>query len=77
MRAFKALLLILALMTPAFAYTQEQVAACMPDAIRLCSEHMPDEDRVARCLFQKRKQLSTPCTVVFKQAIAAYLLASK
>ena len=41
-------------------------AACTPDAMRLCSREIPDDDKVASCLAKNRKQLSPACAEVFK-----------
>jgi hypothetical protein len=35
--------------------------ACTPDAMRLCSEFIPDEGRVKTCMLAKRAQLSQTC----------------
>ncbi len=56
---------------PAIAYTQEDVAACTPDAMRLCQQAIPDERRVALCLVQNKRQLSPACTTVFNRPRAA------
>ena len=53
---------------PAIAYTQEDANACTPDAFRLCQDAIPDISRVAHCLAQKKKQLSSPCLAVFNRA---------
>ena len=37
--------------------------ACTPDAMRLCSEFVPDANRVRACMMRKRSQLSQPCRV--------------
>lgn len=37
--------------------------ACTPDAMRLCSEFVPDANRVKKCMMAKRSQLSQPCRV--------------
>ena len=56
---------------PAIAYTQEDVAACTPDAMRLCQQAIPDESRVALCLVQNKRQLSPACIMVFNRPRAA------
>lgn len=56
---------------PAVAYTQGDVEACTPDAMRLCSQAIPDERRVVLCLVANKRQLSPACTVVFNRARAA------
>jgi hypothetical protein len=37
--------------------------ACTPDALRLCSDYIPDVDKVAGCMRAKKAQLSAPCRV--------------
>ncbi len=38
--------------------------ACTPDVFRLCSEFVPDADRITICLRQQRKNLSVACRKV-------------
>jgi hypothetical protein len=45
--------------------TPEQQQACQPDAMRLCSEYIPDVDRITACMVKNRIRLSTPCRAVF------------
>jgi len=73
MRKFSIIALIVSAISPlpALAYTQEDVNACTPDAMRLCMSEIPDEGRVARCLVQNKHQLSPACTVVFNRPRAA------
>jgi hypothetical protein len=57
-------------LNPAFSQqqhpgTMEQQLACTPDVWRLCSEHVPDVDRIVACLRQNTPQLSGPCRAVF------------
>jgi hypothetical protein len=35
--------------------------ACTPDAMRLCSEFIPDAEKVKTCMLAKRAQLSEAC----------------
>jgi len=44
------------------------VSACTPDVMRLCSDAIPDEGRITKCMIQKKKQISTACMMVFKLA---------
>lgn len=47
---------------PAFGQgTPEQQAACTPDVFRLCSDYMPDADRITACLMQSKSLLSKGC----------------
>ena len=66
MRIFSALLFSILMITPTFAYTDEQVRACTPDVMRLCSDAIPDEGRVTKCMVQKKKQISLACLLTFK-----------
>ena len=51
---------------PAIAQgTPQQRAACEGDAMRLCSEHVPDVNRITSCLSRKRSSLSAACRAVF------------
>ena len=68
MRTFCAALFLVAMMASASAYTDEQVSACTPDVMRLCSDAIPDEGRITKCMIQKKKQISTACMMVFKLA---------
>ena len=67
MRIFCAALFVVAVMAPASAYTDEQVSACTPDVMRLCSEAIPDEGRITACMIQKKKQISATCLMVMKK----------
>ena len=67
MRIFCATLFIAAMMASASAYTDEQVSACTPDVMRLCSDAIPDESRITKCMMQKKKQVSSTCILVMKK----------
>ena len=45
--------------------TLEQQMACTPDVWRLCSNQIPDTNRIVGCLRQNVTQLSAPCRAVF------------
>jgi len=45
--------------------TPEQQQACQPDAMRLCSEFIPDVERITACMVKNRIRLSPPCHAVF------------
>ena len=68
--ACAAMLFGLALMVPLAPATAqgtpEQRAACEGDAMRLCSEFIPDVARITRCMEVKRRQLSPRCRTMFK-----------
>jgi hypothetical protein len=42
----------------------EAQQACTPDAMRLCSEFIPDVPKVTACMHAKRAQLSVACRTV-------------
>jgi hypothetical protein len=46
--------------------TLEQQMACTPDVWRLCSDQIPDENRIVACLQQNTPQLSSACRAVFQ-----------
>ena len=39
--------------------------ACTPDAMRLCSEFIPDVNKITACLRKNRRTLSSECRKVF------------
>lgn len=49
---------------PALAQTPDEQQACMNDAFRVCSEFIPDRDRVTACMVQNKSQLGAPCRAV-------------
>lgn len=63
--ALAGLALWLGLAPAAAQGTPEQRAACEGDAMRLCSEFVPDVQRVTACMSQKRRYLSPRCRVYF------------
>lgn len=48
--------------------TDEQRAACAPDAFRLCARYIPDPTNVEICLRQNKSGLSEACRTVFERA---------
>jgi hypothetical protein len=46
--------------------TMEQQLACTPDVWRLCSDQIPDVNRIVACLRQNTPQLSDDCRAAFK-----------
>jgi hypothetical protein len=46
--------------------TWEQQMACTPDVWRLCSNQVPDVNRIVACLRQNTPQLSNNCRAVFE-----------
>jgi type II secretory pathway component PulL len=47
-------------------HTVNAEQACTPDAMRLCSEFIPDEKRITACLRKNRSALSSECRNVFR-----------
>ena len=43
------------------AVTADVRQACTPDAMRLCSEFIPDEAKVAACMHRKYAQIGPEC----------------
>ena len=56
--------------TPAMAQAQahnpKAAELCTPDVMRLCSEFVPDEDRIVSCLKAKRRQLTHSCSTALQ-----------
>jgi hypothetical protein len=50
---------------------QQAEHLCYDDVQKLCSDSIPDEDRVKACMASHRKQLSFGCLKVFDQGTAA------
>jgi len=46
--------------------TPEARQACTPDAMRLCSQFIPDAGKVKTCMLSKRGQLSQACRVAMR-----------
>lgn len=42
-----------------------QQAACYDDVMRLCSDYVPDADRVKACMKGKKKLVSAQCAAFF------------
>jgi hypothetical protein len=62
-----AFMLTLAATFPAMAYTQADIDACTPDAMRFCQQAFPSQSRVVLCLIKNRQQLNAACTVAFNR----------
>ncbi len=53
---------LLAVLNPAAAQGSDEAReACTPDAMRLCSEFVPDVPRITACMNAKHRQLSAAC----------------
>jgi hypothetical protein len=51
--------------------TLEQQMACTPDVWRLCSDQVPDVNRIVACLRLNTPQLSNGCRAVFDSGSAS------
>ena len=51
--------------------TWEQQMACTPDVMRLCSEQIPDVNRIVACLRQNTASLGNSCRAVFESSASA------
>ena len=69
-----ALLLIAA---PAQAQAPDAAERCTPDVMRLCSEYVPDEGRIVRCLKAKRARLSRSCLTALQPSAKTKVASSK
>jgi hypothetical protein len=61
--------ILLGSLSGASAQTQpndEAVQACTPDAMRLCSEFIPDREKVRLCMMRKRRELSEACRTAMR-----------
>src|SRR5882757_5863191 len=61
-------MLLVAGPTPAAAQASDAADRCTPDVMRLCSEFVPDADRIVVCLKKKRRQLSPSCASALEPA---------
>ncbi len=53
---------LLAVLNPAAAQGSDEARqACTPDAMRLCSEYIPNVPKITACMNAKHRQLSTAC----------------
>lgn len=48
--------------------TAEQRNACMPDAFRLCSSHIPNIEAITTCMRTNKSKLSPACKLVFDKS---------
>jgi hypothetical protein len=51
------------------------MSACMSDSARLCSNVVPGQGRIIRCLAQRPDQLSTACSAAMQKASDALISA--
>ena len=46
--------------------SQDVQQACTPDAMRLCSEFIPDRAKITACMMRNRRQLSEACLIAMR-----------
>jgi hypothetical protein len=51
---------------PDDAPTASQIAACVPDAQRLCLRHFGDRAALRACMIEHKNQLSETCRATFR-----------
>jgi hypothetical protein len=51
--------------------TWEQQMACTPDVMRLCSDQIPDVNRIVTCLRQNTPSLGNSCRAIFESSASA------
>lgn len=56
-----ALAFVTVVAAPASAYTAAEAKNCMKDAFKLCAAQIPNVDKVAKCMREKRSQLTPAC----------------
>ncbi len=57
--------------------TAEQRRACMPDAFRLCSSHIPNIEAITTCMRTNKSKLSPECKLVFDKSEGTTKVASR
>lgn len=60
-----------------YRITSAEKAACTNDAIRLCSDAYPDENKLLSCMAENRASLTTGCAVVFEAGLKRRRLVSR
>lgn len=70
--ALPACLLFVGLVSAAAQGTPEARQACAPDAMRLCSDFIPDVPKITRCMIAKYKDVSEPCRLAMARQHRAY-----
>lgn len=67
--ALATVLLTGALVTPALCQSEaEYQQACQDDALRLCSEHIPDHGKIRSCLVAHKASLAAACRAMVSPA---------
>jgi hypothetical protein len=57
--------------SPSFAFSSEAQQMCSGDAMRLCSNEIPDIPRITACMVRNRSQVSPGCRAVMDRDNAA------
>ena len=70
--ALPAGLLLIGLHAAAAQGTPEARQACTPDAMRLCSDFIPDVPKITKCMIAKYPQLSKECRVAMAHQHRVY-----
>lgn len=60
-------LLLIGLSGAAAQGTPEARQACTPDAMRLCSEFIPDVPKITKCMIVNHRQLSKECRLAMRR----------
>jgi hypothetical protein len=65
-------LLLIGLHTAVAQGSPEVRQACTPDAMRLCSDFIPDVPKITKCMIAKYRLLSRECRVAMANQHRAY-----
>lgn len=57
--------------TSSLAFSAEAQAQCTGDAMRLCSDEIPNIPKITACMYKHRADLSTGCRAVMDRDLAA------
>ncbi|MBR0792210.1 hypothetical protein JQ631_24260 [Bradyrhizobium manausense] len=57
--------------SPGLAFSSEAQQMCSGDAMRLCSDEIPDIPRIRACMVRKKAQVSPGCRAVMDREAAA------
>ncbi|MDF3809922.1 MULTISPECIES: hypothetical protein [Rhodopseudomonas] len=64
-------ILMICLIAPTWAHAgsteAEKEIACKDDAMRLCSEFVPDRDKITLCMQRRIPQLTPACRAIFDE----------
>ena len=71
MRRMSALAVWLTIAAPFSAWSQthtaEDEAACTPDVMKLCQQHVPNRQNIIACMVENKRNLSAECHAVFSR----------